>query len=133
MSRANVALVRAVVDAWNRGDIDDAISHCDPDFEIDFTRSIGPERGTYRGHDGFRKLVGSYLDVFDEITFEADHFIDAGDDVVMPHVGTVRHRDGITASVTSVFVWTVKDGRLTRFCMFNSRDEALAAVGLQPE
>jgi ketosteroid isomerase-like protein len=130
VSRETVELAKRLFAAQNRGDVEALLAACHLDVEVDWSRSIGPEPGVYRGHDGFRRFLKSYQDVFDEITFEAEEFIDAGDEVVIPHVGRVRRRDGLTASAPSVFVLTVKDGQLARFRMFNSRDEALAAVGL---
>ena len=130
MSRENFDLVKRMLAAYNRGDLEMMLAGCHPDIEVDWTRSIGPEPGMYRGREGFRRLAQSYGDVFDRIILDAQTFIDAGDNIVVPHVGRMRHRDGITASVPSVFVWTIKNGLAVRFRMFNSRDEALAAVGL---
>lgn len=128
MSQENIELVRKLFEAVNRLDDQAALAICHPDFEIDWTRSRGPERGMYRGHDGYRRLTTTYREVFDKITYEPEEYIESGDDVVVPHVATLRHRDGIETTARAVFVYTVEDGQVVRFRMFQSRDEALAAV-----
>lgn len=129
MSEQNVALVREIFDAVNKRDDAAALAHCHPDIEIDWTRSIGPERGMYRGHEGWVELLDKYREVFDEVAFAPEEFIERGDEVLVPHLATLSHRDGIVTQVRSVFAYTFDAGVLVRFRMFNSRDEALAAAG----
>jgi hypothetical protein len=52
MSDENVELVRAAVDAFNRGNLEWLLERIDDDFEFDWTRSRGPLAWTYRGPDG---------------------------------------------------------------------------------
>jgi ketosteroid isomerase-like protein len=131
MSRENVELVERLWAAMNSGDLEAVLASCHPDVELDWSRAIGPEPGVYHGHDGLRRFAQSYQDVFDEIVLDAEEFIDAGDEVAVPHVGKFRHHDGLTVhGAPAVFVFTIKNGQLVRFRMFNRRDEALAAVGL---
>jgi ketosteroid isomerase-like protein len=48
MSRENVEIVRAGLDAFNRGDRDAALKDVPPDFEFDMSRAISPDqRGVY--------------------------------------------------------------------------------------
>ena len=126
----NVELAKRFVAAHNRGDIDAMLAACHADVELDWSRSGGPEPDVYRGRDAIRRVAEGYREVFDEILLEPEEFIDAGDDVVIPNVGTVRHREGITATVPSVFICTIKDGLIVRMQMFNRRDEAFEAAGL---
>ena len=42
MSQENVEIVRAVIDALNREDLEAALKHMDPDCELDFSRAVGP-------------------------------------------------------------------------------------------
>jgi ketosteroid isomerase-like protein len=47
MSEENVEVVRAAIDAWNRGDWDAALRDAASDFEYDLSRALGPFRGVY--------------------------------------------------------------------------------------
>ena len=48
MSQANVEVVRAVIDALNRGDLDAAFKHMDSDFEFDASRATSDLRGVFK-------------------------------------------------------------------------------------
>jgi limonene-1,2-epoxide hydrolase len=45
MSQENVEIVRAAIDAFNRGDVDAALKDVSPEFEFDQTRAVGLDRG----------------------------------------------------------------------------------------
>ena len=49
MSQENVEIVRRVFDAVNRGDFDAAMEPAADDFVLDWSNSIGPAKGVYRG------------------------------------------------------------------------------------
>ena len=49
MSKKNVELARAALDAFNRGDLDWLLERIDDDFEFHWTRSCSPLAGIYRG------------------------------------------------------------------------------------
>jgi ketosteroid isomerase-like protein len=87
MSQENVETVRAAVDAWNRGDWDAVLKDAAPSFEFDFTRSFSPGRGLYsldQMGEYFRQLTEGW----ESLRLEADEFIEAGGQVVMPMGGT---------------------------------------------
>jgi hypothetical protein len=50
MSEENVEIVRAFIDAWNRGDQDAALAalaHLAPEFELDFSRRQAPSTESF--------------------------------------------------------------------------------------
>ena len=47
MSQENVEIARRCYEALSRGDFDAAFEDCAPDFELDSSRAIGIDRGTY--------------------------------------------------------------------------------------
>jgi ketosteroid isomerase-like protein len=51
MSQPNVEIVRAVYEALRRNDIEGALDLMSTDFELDYSRSRGPESGVFRGRD----------------------------------------------------------------------------------
>jgi len=129
MSQENVEIVRAAVDAWNRGDWDAALKDGAPSFEFDFSRSVGPRRGVY-SLDQMRGFFHEFVESWESNRIEADEFIEAGEHVVTPNTLYVRGRDGIEVQARAAWVWTLREGRITRLCFYQERQEALEAVGL---
>src|SRR3954454_17299005 len=132
MSQENVELVKAAVDAANREDWDAVFQDAAPGFELDFSRALGPYRGVY-GLDQARRFIKDFNATFDSVRSEADQLIDAGEHVVF--LGTIyyRGRDGIDTTVSAKQVWTIRDGAVERFVMYQERQEALEAVGLSEQ
>jgi ketosteroid isomerase-like protein len=132
MSQENVERIRAALAALNRGDIDAALNDAAPDFELDFSRAVGPVHGVYR-LDQIREALDELIGVWESVRIQADEFIEAGEQVVVPQTGYVRGRDGIETTARITLVWTLRDGAITRICMYQEREEALEAAGLQYE
>jgi ketosteroid isomerase-like protein len=129
MSQANVEIVRAGIEAYNRQDWDAVLEYLAPSFVLDMSRSIGPDqRGVYR-----LDQMRSYLDnlrTFESARIEADAFIEAGEHVVVPNTTHFRGRDGIEAEARTALVFTFRDGAVTRLVMYQGRQEALESAGL---
>ena len=70
------------------------------------------------------------MEAFREMWIEPEEFIDAGDKLVVPvrFGGQARHT-GIELEFTFVHVWTMRDGKSIRMDVFETRREALEAVG----
>jgi ketosteroid isomerase-like protein len=131
MSQENAEIARRTLDAFNRRDLDALRSLNDPDVEFDWSVSQGPEAGVYRGIDAVMRFFAAYFDVFAEITVEPECFIEAGDSVVVPNGSRSKGRDGIEVHTRGVaFLLTVRNGRISRFCLYQDKDQALKAVGL---
>ena len=47
MSEENVEIVRAAFEAINRRDVDAMLTDAAPDFELDWSRAVGPQRGVF--------------------------------------------------------------------------------------
>ena len=131
MSRDNVEIVRRFFEARNRGDI----SHLDyvaPDAEFDLSESRSPYRGIYRGHAQIRKLWESLWDAFDEAEMQHEEPAEVGDHVVVTvRVSARGRRSGIPLAGHGANVYTLKDGKIVSFKLFQTRAEALEAVGLR--
>src|SRR5436853_7763489 len=94
MSRENVEIARAVVDALNRGDGDAAFEDAAPDFELDLSRGMGPDAGVYKGSQA-REWWDRFTDSWESISIEAHEFIPVDEQVVIPLTLRARGRDGI--------------------------------------
>jgi ketosteroid isomerase-like protein len=131
MSQENVEIAERTIEAYNRRDLDALRLANDPDVEFDWSASFGPEAGVYRGIDAVLRLHAAYFDAFAEITIEPECFIDAGASVVVPNGSRSKGRDGIEVYTRGVaFVFTFRDGRIARFCLYQDKTAALKAVGL---
>lgn len=123
MSQENVDIVRAIYAAWNRGEstkhlVAEDIEYVNPPNAV--------EPGTKRGY----KVLTSVREVYPDFNIEAERYEDLGDDVLV--IGTARGTgaSGLAMRSQQGYIWTIEDGRATRFRWFNDPAEALAAAGL---
>ena len=131
MSEENVEIVRQYIDGIDRGRDWAAAGtrFMSDDVEIDWSRSPAPYRGIYRGREAALRFAEE-LDVWEEARIEPEDFIDAGDDVLVPHVVHLRGRDGIETKVRATYVYTVRDRLCVRWRIYQEHAEALEAAGL---
>jgi len=130
MSRENVEVVRRSQDAWNRRDLTTWLASFRSDAEIDWSRSRGPLKGVYRGHDEHQVFWDAFWSTFEDVQVEMHGFTEVGSEVVVSNTAHVRGRQGIEVTARSTFVWSVENGQISRFRMFQERAEALEAAGL---
>jgi ketosteroid isomerase-like protein len=129
MSQENVEIMRAVIDALNRGELEAALKHMDSDFEFDASRTIGPVGGVVK-LDQMRAAWDEFFGLWEAVRFEVDEFIEAGEQVAMSATNYHRGRDGIEVTVHPCYVWTIRNGRIVHGCFYQEWQEALEAVGL---
>jgi ketosteroid isomerase-like protein len=132
MSQENVEIVRRAHEAFNRRDVDAFLEDTDPNVVFDWSRAIGPQREILRGRDEVVRFIRSWWDAFDESVVVLDELIDAGDQVVFVFHGRQRGRAS-GAEVEgrgSVLVWTFRGGKVVEATLYQTREEALEAVGL---
>jgi hypothetical protein len=65
------------------------------------------------------------------VRLEPQEFVDAGEQMVVPWTIYLKGRDGIEATATGALVWTIRDRRAVRVCLYQEWDEALEAAGLR--
>jgi ketosteroid isomerase-like protein len=131
MSEENVEVVRAIWDAVNRGDIDEAFRYAPDDFVADWSGSEAPESGVYRGREAVKERFERTSEAWSEMEYFETEIIDAGDQVL--RVGGVRARGrGSGAEVTAqgAQVWTFRGGTPVSVRLFQSKEEAIEAIGL---
>ncbi|TMK41417.1 MAG: nuclear transport factor 2 family protein [Actinobacteria bacterium] len=131
VSRENIELTRQVIEAYNRRDIEAIRALNDPDVELDWSASRGFDAGVYRGIGAVLDFYDNFYDTFEAVTVEPQRFIEAGDSVVVPNSGRVRGREGIEAIARSALVFTFRDNRVARVCLYQETENALEAVGLR--
>ena len=130
MSQENVELVRIAYEAMNNREFSRMPEFLAPDFELDWSRAVGPQRGVF-GRDEVPGLLREFDEPWESVRREADGFIEAGQHVVMPFTSYHRGRDGIEVQARGTLVWTIENGAITRVTYYQERQEAFEAAGLR--
>jgi uncharacterized protein len=131
MSRENVEVVKAAIDAANREDWDAVVQAAAPNFELDMSRSRSFRGAAVYGLDQLRGFLVEFAESWESVRVEPHEFIEAGDLVVVPWTTHARGRDGIEVVSRPTFVWTIRDGAIERLSMYQEREEALEALGIE--
>lgn len=125
MSQANVDTVRRAVDAYVRGDLDEALANFHP--EVVLKRL---EEAAVTGRDAVRASLRRWEEEWDDLETIPGEFIDRGEHVVVPLRFRGRGRgSGIEIEGRYWEVVTLRADQVVRWEEFASRDEALAAAG----
>jgi ketosteroid isomerase-like protein len=134
MSRENVEIVRRVMEAEARGDETTIFAHYDEDILWDVSGAGGPVAGivdTFRGHEGVRSWLRTWYEGFKDVTYEIDELADAGEHVLLALTMKGKGRASGADVTTRLYgAWTLRERKVVRVAWFQSRDEALEAVGL---
>jgi ketosteroid isomerase-like protein len=130
MTADNLEIVRKGFDAYNRRDIDGILESWDSNAVLDWSNSLGPERGVYRGREEIRAFYQRFLDAFQEIRVELTDFREIDEDLVIAeNVTHMRGRDGIEVQARSTFLIALRDGTTVSFALHQTKQEALEAAG----
>ena len=130
MPEKSVEIVRAAIDAYNRGDWEAFVKDAASDFEFDLSRAVGPNHGVY-GRDQTQSLSSQFAEDWESVWIEPHEFIEAGEHVVVPWTMHAVGRDGIELQTRVTMNWTIRNGAIERVCMYQERQEALEAAGLR--
>jgi ketosteroid isomerase-like protein len=136
MSQENVEVVRRAIEQWQSGGgTADAIpieAYAD-DVEWDlsaYPQIDGPTRGT-----GLKNLLDTFREYFSawpSYQAEAREFIDAGENIVnVLHETAAIGGSGLFVERDLVQVFTLRHGLVVKWRTFETRDQALEAVGLE--
>jgi ketosteroid isomerase-like protein len=131
MSEENIELVRRTIDLWNAREIDRALEALADNFEMDWSNSIGPLKGIYRGRQGVLKLWRSFLDAWEAVQWDPEEIIEVDDTraVVVNHVRMRGRGSGVDVHATGVQLWTIKASEPQRVKLYQSKAEAIEAAG----
>jgi ketosteroid isomerase-like protein len=134
MSQENVEIVRLAYAALNEPDLDALADVTAPDAVLDFSRSIGPQKGIYRGREALGRYVAGIREAFGRFQLSPVEFVVApgGEIVVRHHVSAAGRASGLEIDrVPDVaLVWELRDGKVIKTTMYQPHTEALEAVGL---
>jgi ketosteroid isomerase-like protein len=126
--QAGVELVRGIVDALNRGDVDGMLARMHPDFEWRRLES-SPVARSYRGREQVRGYVEDWLNTFDSLRLDLQDPTEVGDRVLAVIHGRGRGRaSGVELETRFCQVWTLRRGTAVRMEEYATREQGLAAL-----
>src|SRR5688572_9474474 len=131
MSRENVEVVRRFSRIFEGGDREEWRKYFDPDVVWDTSASEMPAAGVYHGHGGVERWFGDWLETWADYEIANREYIDAGDAVVVVfrQSGTGRG-SGVRTERDFFIVYDLRESKVVRFRLYESREEALEAAGL---
>ena len=129
MPGENLAVGRRLWDAWQRGDVAAMFEVIHPEVvSTQFPEQV--DVSDYHGHEGVREVMEDWIGTWDDYEIELLDMREVGDAVVAAlHQRGRGKGSGVAMEGDVWFVWRVRDGKLSRWQMFSSEAEALAAAG----
>jgi len=126
----NEQIVRRLIDAFNRGDVEGVVAAFAEDCELDEPPEMPDGPRGYRGRDGIREWMSNLRETA-AVRFEPRSFRFSGDLVVSEWAASGRGRASeVPFEWTSFVVLRIRDGEVVRAQAFLSAKEALDAAGL---
>jgi ketosteroid isomerase-like protein len=135
MSQENVEIVRRVVDAWNRRDIEDLHALGDPEGEyVNSPTAIEP--GTRRGRAEITAVMRAQWELLTDGRWQIDRICERGEEVIASGLISRRMPGSDARLEDRVLVsWKIRNGKIVRTEVLGfGRDEvqtALQALGLR--
>jgi ketosteroid isomerase-like protein len=131
VSQENVELVRSIYEGWLRDEA--GLDKFDPDICMVESAAV-PGAANVTGVEAVERYIASFARYWDEIRFEPQEYLDAGDRVVVVARLTGRGKSsGVVVNRVWAYVWTIRAGKALRMEAYSERSEALAVAGLSKE
>lgn len=133
MSQGNFDVVLRLFGVdWARRDVDATMQLIHDDAELDWSNSRAPYRGFYRGRAEIANAWRTWKEAWDEWYAEVREAIEVDLDtvVIVTHVRARGKGSGVTVHAEGASVWSVRDGKIFRGKLFQSKAAALESVGV---
>ena len=135
MSEENVEIVRRVFgafqEAFKRGDPAAVFDSPLLAADAEWFPLPGVGRSVYRGREGFREFMSTWMESFESWSLRLDRVIDGGDLVAVAfHQEAIGAESGAHIEWDQGFVYEIKNGRVTRMWNYLTLADALEAAGL---
>ena len=126
--QAGVELVREVVEALNRGDLDGMLARMDPDF-VWKPLEASPVARMCQGREQVRRYVEEWRSTFEDVWVDLQDLTQVGDRVIAVVRGHGRGRaSGLELDSLYCQVWTLRGGTAVAMEEHATREEGLAAL-----
>ena len=128
MSLENVEVVRSLYEGWLCGEI--GLDKLDPEISMVESEMLPGAASAY-GIEAVERYMRSFAKHWEQIRFEPQEYIDAGEQVVVVArlIGQGK-KSGVEVTRTWAYVWTLRERRILRMVGYADREQALEAVGL---
>ena len=121
-------MVRDIVDAINRADVEGVLDLMDRDFEWTPLEN-SPAAGVCRGHAQVGRYIRDWLDTMESLRLDLKDPVERGDTVVVEVDGRGRGRtSGIELTNHFWQVWTLAGGTALRMREYPTREQAHRAL-----
>lgn len=131
MPRENVELVKVLMDAVDRRDIDAFAGVTTSDFEWFPVFAARVEGDVYRGREGIEAFLGEIDETWEEFRPVPEEYRDLGDRVLgLGRLKTRGRGSGVPIDAPWGGIYDVRDGRIARIRTYLDHGEALRAAGL---
>jgi ketosteroid isomerase-like protein len=125
----DIAVVEAVIAAFNRGDVDEVLRFNHPDGEW-VNPDYAIETGTRHGPDELRRALESVMEFFEEVVVESIERAPDGRIFVTSRVRSRGMGSGPGIEGTTGTIYTVRDGLVHRYEWYSTAEEGREAAGL---
>jgi ketosteroid isomerase-like protein len=128
MAEGDADKLRRAYEAFNEGGVGAILERLDPEIHVRERETL-PDRATYRGREGVRKMFEVILEAFDDLQFEVEDVVDRENHVLVVLQQVVRGRgSGIRMVGRTVHLWEMRNGRPIALTVFGTREQALTAL-----
>jgi ketosteroid isomerase-like protein len=128
MAKEDVERLRRGYEAFNEGGVEAILDWLDPDIEVKDRQSL-PDRATYQGVEAVAALFASNMEVFDQLTFEPEEFIELNNHTVVVLRQRARGRvSGAEVESVIAHLWEMEGGLPVRLRIFGDKEQALEAA-----
>jgi ketosteroid isomerase-like protein len=127
----NVEVVKRLMDAVNRRDIDAYAEVTTSDFEWFPVFAARVEGDVYRGREGIETFLGEIDEIWDEFLPVPEEYRDLGDRVLgLGRLKTRGRGSGVPVDSPWGGIYDLRGGKVSRIRTFLDHGEALLAAGL---
>jgi ketosteroid isomerase-like protein len=130
MSKANVEIVKVLMGAVDRRDVDTFAGVTTSDFEWFPVFAARVEGDVYRGREGIETFLGEVDETWEEFRPMPEEYRDLGDRVLgLGRLKTRGRASGVPSDSPWGGIYDIRDGKVSRIRTYLDHGEALRAAG----
>lgn len=140
-AQSNSQMARKLYEAFNRGDLDDALTMASDDVVVVLT----PFSQTFEGKDGFRNFMEGFKNAFPDLTITVTNQVATDDYVInecswkgthsgplMSPAGEIPPTNKPVSGALFCEVWQIRSGKITHLRNYQDVSSWLRQLGLVP-